>query len=82
MQNDDSLTCMKMIDPVTGLFEIFEIPMFDLDEVTAGNDEYIDKSSARVSQMFNNTWLCKYPMHAKSCLETDMSLNETKGLRS
>ena len=32
-----------MIDPATGWFEIFEIPTFDLDELTAGNDEYIDK---------------------------------------
>ena len=39
MQNDDSLTCMTMIDPVTGWFEIFEIQSSDLDEVTAGNDE-------------------------------------------
>ena len=39
--------------------------MFDLEEVTLGNDEYIDKSSAGVSQMFNNTWLCRYPRPRK-----------------
>ena len=61
MQNGDSLTCMTMIDPATGWFDIVKIPTFDLDEVRAGNDEYIDKSSDRVSQMFNNTWLCRYP---------------------
>ena len=44
-----------MIDPTTGKLEIVYIPMLDLDEVTACNDEYIDKSSARVIQMFNNT---------------------------
>ena len=60
MQKDDSLTCMAMIDPVTGWFEILKIMTFDLDEVTAGNDEYIYKSSARVNQLFNNTWLCRY----------------------
>ena len=60
MQMDDSLTCMTMIDPATGWFDIVEILTFDLDEVTAGNDEYIDKSSDRVSQLFNNTWLCRY----------------------
>ena len=54
-----SLTCMMMIDPDTGWFEIVEIPMFDLKEVTLGNDEYIDKSAARVSQWFNNTWICR-----------------------
>ena len=52
---------MTIIDPATGCFEIFEIPTFDLNEVMAGNDEYIDKSSDRVSHMFNNTWICKYP---------------------
>ena len=48
-----------MIDPATGLFDISEIPTYDLEEVTIGNDEYIDKSSARVSQLFNNKWLCR-----------------------
>ena len=46
-----------MVDPATGWFEIVEIPMFDLKEVTIGNDEYIDKSSVSVSQLFNNTWI-------------------------
>ena len=32
-----------MIDPATGWLEIVEIPTFDLDKVTVGNDEYIDK---------------------------------------
>ena len=53
-----NLTRMTMNDPATGWFEIIEIPTFDLNKVTAGNDEYIDKSSARVSQLFNKTWLC------------------------
>ena len=35
--------------------------MFDLDDLTAGNDEYIDKSSSRVIQLFNNIRLCRYP---------------------
>ena len=61
MQKYNSLTCMTMMDPATGWLEIFEIPTFDLDEVTAGNDEYIYKSSDRVSQMFNNTGLFRYP---------------------
>ena len=37
------MNSMKIIDPATGWFEIVEIPMFDLNEVTDGNDEYIDK---------------------------------------
>ena len=48
-----------MIDPDIGWFEIVEIPAFDLDEVTSGNDEYIDKSSDRVSQLFNKKWICR-----------------------
>ena len=35
--------------------------MFDLGEVALGNYEYIDKSSDRVSYLFNNTWICRYP---------------------
>ena len=34
---------------------------FNLYEVTASNDEYIDKSSARVIKVFNNARLCRYP---------------------
>ena len=51
---------MTMIDPTMGWFKIFEVPMYDLDEVTGVNYEYIDKSSAGVSQLFNNTWLSRY----------------------
>ena len=56
---------MNKIDPTTGWFEIVEIPIFDLEEVTICNDEYIDKSSARVSYFFNNIWLCRYPLPRK-----------------
>ena len=60
-----SLTGMKMIDPTTGWSEIFEIPMYDLDKLTAVNDELIDKLSARVIQLFNNAWICRYPQPQK-----------------
>ena len=50
-----------MIDPATGWFKIVEMPTFDLNEVTAGNYGYIDKPSARFSQLFNNIWICRYP---------------------
>ena len=59
------LTCMKMIDLATGWFKIVQIPTFDLEEVTIGNDEYIDKSSANASHLFNNTWICRYPLPRK-----------------
>ena len=60
IRNIASLTCMTIIELDTGWFEIANIPMFDFEEVTIGNDEYIYKSSARVSQLFYNTWLCRY----------------------
>ena len=52
---------MTMIKPDTGWFEIAEVLTFDLDEVMDGNDEYIYKSSSRLRQLFNNTWLSRYP---------------------
>ena len=51
---------MTVIDPATGWFGIVEIPTYDLDEVTAGNDEYIDKSSDGVIQLFNKNWIFIY----------------------
>ena len=59
IRKNDILTCMMMIDPATGWFYIVKIPTFDLDKVTEGNNEHIEKSSARVSHLFNNTWLCR-----------------------
>ena len=50
IKNNISLTCMKTIYPSTGWFEIYKVLTYDLDDVTGGNDEYIDKSSARLIQ--------------------------------
>ena len=61
IKNNFSITCMTMIDPATSWFEISEIPTYNLDEVAGSNDEYIDKLSARVIQLFNSTWLSRYP---------------------
>ena len=65
ISNNVSLTCMTTIDPATGWFEIVQIPTFDLNEVTGGNDAYIDKSYYRVSQLFKNKWICRYPRPRK-----------------
>ena len=35
---NDSLTFMMMIEPAAVWFEIIKIPMFDLEEVSMGND--------------------------------------------
>ena len=53
--NNSSITRIAMIDPATGWFKIVKIPTFDLNEVTAVNDESINKSSARVIQLLKNT---------------------------
>ena len=58
---NDGLPRTMMIEPTIGCFDIYEILMFNLDGIIVGNDEYIDKSSARVSQLFKNTLLCRYP---------------------
>ena len=46
---------MTMIDPTTSWSKIVEISTYDLNEVTLGNEDYIDKSYTRVSQLFKNT---------------------------
>ena len=37
--NNSSLACMTMIDPATVWFKVIKIPTFNLDEVTASNNE-------------------------------------------
>ena len=41
-----------MIDPTTGWFEIIQVP-------------YDNQGSARISQLFNNTWMARYPLPKK-----------------
>ena len=52
---DISLDYMKIIYPATVWFEIVEVPCFNLGEFTSGNEEYMDKYSSRVTNMFNKT---------------------------
>ena len=47
---DRTLLAMTFVDPATGWFEITEIP---------------EKSSARISHIFNSTWLARYPRPKK-----------------
>ena len=56
---------MMMIELAIGWFKIVKIPKFGLEEVALGNGEHIYKSSDRVSQLFNNTWMCRYPRPRK-----------------
>ena len=60
-----SLTCMKIIDPVTGWLKQFEVRCFEIDKLERVNIEYIEKYYARESQLFNQTWLCRYPRPCK-----------------
>ena len=54
IRKNTSLTCMPMIELAPGWFDIVEITTFDLEEVSPGNDKYIDILSARVSHLFNS----------------------------
>ena len=59
------LTAMTMVDPATGWFEIAEVPYYNIDDVKYDKEDYLDKSSARISRIFNHTWLSRYPRPAE-----------------
>ena len=68
------LTCMTMLDPVTGWFEIVEVPQYIAQELQESKDtkstklvdnSFIDKSSARISRLFDQVWLSRYPRPKK-----------------
>ena len=59
------LTCMTFIDPATGWFEIAEVPYYDIDDIKKGNRQAIDKTSARISLLFDKVWLSRYPRPSK-----------------
>ena len=47
------LTAMTMVHPAMGWFEIVEVPYYNIEYVVNNRDNYIDKSLARISQLFN-----------------------------
>ena len=59
------LTAMTMVDPAMGWFEIKEVPYYSIEDVINNKDNYIDKSLARISQLFNQAWLSRYPGPSK-----------------
>ena len=60
------LTCMTMLNPVTGWFEIVEVPNFIVENVKNKTiHESIDKTLACVSRLFDQTWLSRYPRPKK-----------------
>ena len=75
INNNVSLSFMVMIDPDTGCLKIVNIPTFNRDEVTFRNIEYINKSSARVNHILNNTLIRSF--HENSCLTMYFSVKYT-----
>ena len=64
--------CMTMIDPATGWFEVVELPTVAVyreykkdREIKYVEDEILDRTSACISQLFNKTWLSRYPRPAE-----------------
>ena len=62
---DDSkidFMCLTMVDPVTGWFEIVELPTAEVTYVRKREEieqVVLDKSSATISRLFNKTWLAQ-----------------------
>ena len=50
-----------MVDPATGWFEITEVPYYNIDDVKNNENNYIDNSYSRISRLFYQTWLRRYP---------------------
>ena len=48
---------MMTIEPATGWSEIVEFPLFDPNEVSSWNKEYMDKYSSRVIQTFDQIYI-------------------------
>ena len=63
------LNWITINDPDTGRFKIVEVPCFDLEGVSKGNTEFINKSSLRVIQLFNQKYICRYPHPHKFVFE-------------
>jgi transposase InsO family protein len=62
VEKEFHLTCMTIVDPATGWFEIVEIPHYIIKDIKKGTTHNtVDKSSARISRLFNQTWLSRYP---------------------
>ena len=65
IKNYVSLTCIKMVESDMGWFGIVKVLKFGIYKVAVSSDEYINKSYDRVSCLFDNTWLIRYPFQHK-----------------
>ena len=53
---------MTILDPVTRWFELVEVPNYIIQDLkNKTTKENIDKSSARISRLFDQVWLSRYP---------------------
>ena len=43
-------------------FEIAEVPYYNFEESQKSNTNYINEKSARISQLFNNTYMYLFPI--------------------
>ena len=77
--------CMTMIDPATGWFEVVELPTVAVyremkkkdGEIVEVEDEILDKCSAAISQLFNKTWLSRYPRPVEVVCDMAPNLRRT-----
>ena len=59
---DLQLTCMTILDPVTGWFEIVEVPNYIITDLqTKSKSESVNKTYSQISRLFDQTWLARYP---------------------
>ena len=68
---------MTMVDSATGWFEIKEVPYYSIEDVINDKDNYIDKSLARISQLFNQAWLSRYPRPRESRVRQWFRIQDT-----
>jgi hypothetical protein len=59
---------LTMIDPASSWFKIAELPVIKQTRRQTVNgkellkaDEIFDKTSERIAELVNETWLCRYP---------------------
>ena len=54
--------CVTMIDPATSWFEMREIPVLTVTNPKTNEEKIVfEKTSSRISQIINSSWLSRYP---------------------
>ena len=54
--------CVTMIDPATSWFEMREIPVMTVTNPKTNKEKRVfEKTSSRISQIINSSWLSRYP---------------------